>query len=256
MIRRLFLLSILSVFFLVGCSSSRTFRKLTNEESSAIKKYQKQIDEKDGRYHILIITTEGDMVLKLYNETPLHRDNFVAKVKSGFYDSLSFHRVINNFMIQGGDPTSKNASASSRLGSNSAPGDKIPAEFRTDKGIYHKRGALGAARDNNPEKASSNCQFYIVQRPAWKATQLDSAVIQRRLTPEYENLTLNDEQKKIYTTVGGTPHLDGGYTVFGELEIGFDVLDKIAATKTNKSDRPETDVRMRMFVLSEPKKSK
>jgi peptidyl-prolyl cis-trans isomerase B (cyclophilin B) len=159
-------------------------------------------------------------------------------------------------MIQGGDPTSKNALAGQQLGSGGAPGDRIPAEFRTDKGIYHKRGALAAARDNNPTKASSNCQFYIVQRPAWRASQLDSAVMQRRLTPEFQNMTLNVDQKKIYTTIGGTPHLDGGYTVYGELEIGFDVLDKIATTKTARGDRPLTDIRMRMFILSEPKKSK
>lgn len=255
MIGRLFLLSTLA-FFLFCCSPSKNFRKLTEEEASAIKKYQKQIDENDDRYHILILTTDGDMVVKLFNETPLHRDNFVAKVKSGFYDSLLFHRVINNFMIQGGDPTSKHALVNQALGICDAPGGRIPAEFRMDKSIYHKRGALAAARDNNPEKASSNCQFYIVQRPAWRASQLDSAIIKRRLTPEYKDLTLNDEQKRIYTTVGGTPHLDGGYTVFGELEIGFEVLDRIAATKTNRSDRPESDIRMRMFVLREPKKSK
>ena len=255
MIRQFLLLSTIFVLAL-GCSTPKTFRKLTEGESSAIKKYRKQIDEKDGRYHILIATSEGDMVAKLFNETPLHRDNFVAKVKSGFYDSLLFHRVIKDFMIQGGDPTSKNALAGQQLGNGNAPGDRIAAEFRTDKGIYHKRGALAAARDNNPEKASSNCQFYIVQKPAWRASQLDSAIIQRRLAPGFENLTLNDEQKRIYTTLGGTPHLDGGYTVYGELEIGFDVLDKIATAKTNRSDRPESDIRMRMFILSEPKRIK
>lgn len=255
MIRQFLLVSTFFVLAL-GCSTPKTFRKLTESESSAIKKYRKQIDEKDGRYHILIATSEGNMVVKLFNETPLHRDNFVAKVKSGFYDSLLFHRVIKDFMIQGGDPTSKNALAGQQLGNGDAPGDRIAAEFRTDKGIYHKRGALAAARDNNPEKASSNCQFYIVQKPAWRASQLDSAIIQRRLAPGFENLTLNDEQKRIYTTLGGTPHLDGGYTVYGELEIGFDVLDKIATTKTNRSDRPQSDVRMRMFIVSEPKRIK
>lgn len=255
MIKRLFLLSA-PIIFLLGCSAPKLFRKLTEEESSAVKKYRKQIDAKDGRFHILIITSEGDMVVKLYNETPLHRDNFVAKVKSGFYDSLLFHRVINDFMIQGGDPTSKNSLAGQRLGGGSAPGDRIPAEFRTDKGIYHKRGALAAARDNNPEKASSNCQFYIAQRPVWRASELDSAVMQRRLASEFAGMTLNDEQKKIYTTIGGTPHLDGGYTVYGELEIGFDVLDKIASAKKDRTDRPESDIRMKMFILSEPKKIK
>lgn len=249
----IFLLILLSA---IACSSPKTFRKLTEVEASAIKKYSKEINLKDGLYHILIMTDEGDMVVKLYNETPLHRDNFVSKVKAGFYDSLMFHRVINKFMIQGGDPNSKKAQAGLQLGNGSAPGDRIPAEFRTEQGIFHKRGVLAAARDGNPAKASSNCQFYIVQRPAWRASELDSAVLQRRQSnnPDFKDLTLTEDQKKIYTTVGGTPHLDGNYTVYGELEKGFDVLDKIAITKTDRTDRPLSDIRMRMFILSEPKK--
>ncbi|MBI1767253.1 MAG: peptidylprolyl isomerase [Bacteroidetes bacterium] len=238
---------ILLCFVFAACSSTKTFRKFTREETASIKKYTKLIDIKDGRYHVLITTSLGDMVVKLYNETPLHRDNFVAKIKAGFYDSLLFHRVINNFMIQGGDPKSKEVKPEEALGGGSAAGERIPAEFRTEQNIYHKRGVLAAARDNNPEKASSNCQFYIVQRKVWRPSQLDSTIMKR-------NLTLNDTQKKIYTTFGGTPHLDGGYTVYGELELGFDVLDKIAAVKTNKSDRPESDVRMKMFLLNEIKK--
>lgn len=231
-----------------SCSSTTYFRKLNTDEDAAIKKYSKAVNLKDGAQHVLVMTTEGDMVLKLYNETPLHRDNFTSKVKAGFYDSLLFHRVIKDFMIQGGDPTSKKAQANQSLGSGSAPGDRIHAEFRIDNNIYHKRGALAAARDNNPEKASSNCQFYIVHRKQWRPGQLDSTAVSRKLT-------LNEQQKKVYTTVGGTPHLDGGYTVFGELEIGFDVLDKIATTKTASGDRPQQDVRMRMFLLNElPKK--
>ncbi|MBX2893892.1 MAG: peptidylprolyl isomerase [Cyclobacteriaceae bacterium] len=231
-----------------SCGKPTYFRSLSDAEKSDLIKYKKQY-KVDDTYRILIITNYGNMIVKLFNETPLHRDNFVTKVKAGFYDSLLFHRVINNFMIQGGDPTSKKATAEDRLGSGSAPGERIPAEFRTDQGIYHKRGALAAARDNNPEKASSNCQFYIVQRPAWRTTQLDSTMVQR-------NLTLNETQKKLYTTQGGTPHLDGGYTVFGELLTGFDVLDKIATTKTNSADRPIENVRMKMFILTEPKKLK
>jgi len=243
--RKLLLVTLLVGSTLIGCNP-KTFRELSKSEIEAIKKYSKSINSKDGQYHVLIMTDQGNMVVKLYNETPMHRDNFISKVKSGFYDSLMFHRVINSFMIQGGDPNSKKAQPGQRLGNGSAAGGNIPAEFRTEQGIYHKRGVLAAARDNNPEKASSNCQFYIVQRPALRSTQLDSTIVQRKLT-------LNETQKKLYTTVGGAPHLDGEYTVYGELEQGFDVLDKIAATKTNKSDRPETDVRMRMFVLSEPK---
>jgi peptidyl-prolyl cis-trans isomerase B (cyclophilin B) len=106
---------------------------------------------------------------------------------------------------------------------------------------------LAAARDNNPKKSSSNCQFYIVQRKPWRPTQLDSTIVKR-------DLTLNDAQKKVYTTYGGTPHLDGGYTVYGELEIGFEVLDKIATTKTDSLDRPTSDMRMKLFLLNEIKK--
>jgi cyclophilin family peptidyl-prolyl cis-trans isomerase len=236
------------VLLVWACAPATTyFRSLSDAEKSVIKQYSKQVKPND-QYHILIITDMGNMVVKLYNETPLHRDNFVNKVKAGFYDSLMFHRVINNFMIQGGDPDSKEAKTGQSLGGGSAPGERIPAEFKTDLNIYHKRGALAAARDGNPEKASSNCQFYIVQRKPWRVGQLDSTIVSRRLV-------LNDSQKKLYTTEGGTPHLDGGYTVFGELEMGFDALDKIAATKT-KSDRPEADVRMRMFILAEPKTKK
>ncbi len=238
---------LLIFLLLVGCSSSKTFRKFSKQENVAIKKYKNAVNAKDGRYHVLIVTSLGDMVVKLYNETPLHRDNFVSKVKAGFYDSLLFHRVIDKFMIQGGDPESKHAKEGASLGSGDAPGGRIPAEFRIDKGIYHKRGVLAAARDGNLEKASSNCQFYIVQRKPWRVSELDSTVVSRRLL-------INDDQRKIYTELGGTPHLDGEYTIYGELETGFDVLDKIAATKTTFSDRPLQDIRMKMFLLNEIKK--
>lgn len=233
---------------LASCKTETSFRKLTSDEQTALKQYRKQIKQND-QFHVLIMTSMGNMVVKLYNETPLHRDNFINKVKAGFYDSLMFHRVIKDFMIQGGDPISKKPQPGQALGSGSAPGNRIPAEFRTEQNIFHKRGALAAARDGNPEKASSNCQFYIVHRKAWRAAELDSATTMRRV-----NIT--EPQKKLYTSVGGTPHLDGGYTVFGELETGFDVLDKIATTKTARGDRPEQDVRMRMFILAEPKTKK
>lgn len=243
LLRFLFCLSVLAA----ACGSPRQFRSLQPDEKAALKQYRRLLPRRDSSDYVLLMTTQGHMVLRLYNETPLHRDNFMTKVKAGFYDSLLFHRVINNFMIQGGDPGSKYANATQMLGSGSAPGqERIPAEFRTSQGIYHKRGALAAARDNNPEKASSNCQFYIVQRPAWRPGQLDSTIVQR-------NLTLTPQQKELYTTVGGTPHLDGGYTVFGELMTGFAVLDSIAATPTRPGDRPLADVRMRMFVLRSPK---
>jgi peptidyl-prolyl cis-trans isomerase B (cyclophilin B) len=242
-IKQLCLLVLLAVS---ACSTPKYFRKLDKEEKTAVKKAKKWVDLSPKQTHVLIMTSKGEMVVKLYDETPLHRDNFISKVKAGFYDSLLFHRVINRFMIQGGDPESKYATADKRIGGGSAPGDRIPAEFRTEKNIFHKRGALAAARTDNPEKASSNCQFYIVQRPAWRRSELDSTIRSR-------NLTLNDYQKNLYTTEGGTPHLDGGYTVFGELITGFNVLDSIATTST-KSDRPINDVRMRMFLLNTPKK--
>lgn len=237
---------LLSLVALASCATPKYFRKLNKEEKATVKVAKTVVSASPDQTHVLLMTNKGNMVVKLYNETPLHRDNFISKVNAGFYDSLLFHRVINRFMIQGGDPESKYATAEKRIGGGSAPGDRIPAEFRTEQQIYHKRGALAAARTDNPEKASSNCQFYIVQRPVWRKTELDSTIQLRKLV-------LNDYQKNLYTTQGGTPHLDGGYTVFGELVTGFDVLDSIAVTPT-KSDRPVTDVRMRMFLLNKPKK--
>lgn len=245
MIRILWLAILTSL--LISCSSSKKyFRPLSKQENAAVKAARKQWSKKTDAYRVLIITDSGNMVVRLYNETPLHRDNFISKVKAGFYDSLLFHRVIKNFMIQGGDPDSKHAAPAQMLGEGEAPGGRIPAEIKTDIGIYHKKGVLAAARDNNPEKASSNCQFYIAQGKVFTPAQLDSAAQKR-------GYTLTDAQRKLYTTVGGIPHLDGNYTVYGELESGFDVLDKIAFTKTGPADRPVKDIRMYMFVVSEKK---
>ncbi len=247
---------------------------------------------KDER--LVEITTDfGTMVAKLYNETPQHRDNFIKLVKEGFYDSLLFHRVIKSFMIQGGDPLSKNADSTTMLGSGDV-GYKIPAEFV--KQYYHKRGALSAARDNNPERASSGCQFYIVQGKTYTIEELERIINSRNLSRKqamlYE-LAKNDSiQKKLgelqasgqkeafqnyvkslqaivdkqynknepdkidydqidtYLRVGGAPHLDGDYTVFGELMSGFEVLDKIATTQTLPGDRPAKDIRMKMRMLN------
>ena len=241
--------TMLCLILLAACSSSKqsTFRKLTDDEKATIKAYKRDWGKQTDAYRVLIVTDYGNMVVRLYNETPLHRDNFVAKVKSGFYDSLLFHRIIKDFMIQGGDPNSKTAAASKALGSGSAPGERIPAEIKTELGLYHKKGVLAAARDNNPEKASSNCQFYIAQGKVFTPAQLDSAAAQR-------GYKLSAKQRELYTTVGGIPHLDGNYTVYGELETGMIILDKIAATKTGASDRPVADIRMRMFMLNEMKK--
>ena len=193
-----------------------------------------------------IKTDYGTMIVKLYDSTPLHRDNFIKLVKQKFYDSLLFHRVIQNFMIQGGDPQSKDADSTAMLGNGEAPGDLIPAEFRPD--LYHKKGALAMARTENPEKASSNCQFYIVQGQVYSNTQLNNMECQiRQNNPDFY---FTEAQRKVYTTVGGTPFLDQNYTVFGEVIKGLDVIDKIAAVQTDANDRPVTNVRMKMRMLN------
>lgn len=184
-----------------------------------------------------IITDFGTMTARLYNNTPLHRDNFIKLIKQGAYDSLLFHRVINGFMIQGGDPTSKRADSTTMLGAGEMPGiPMVPAEFRSN--LIHKKGALAAARDGNAEKKSSNCQFYIVQGRKTDSTQLGA-----------EN-KYTKEQKEIYQRIGGTPFLDQNYTVFGEVMIGLDVIDKIAATPVYSSDRPIKDVRMKIKIVN------
>jgi peptidyl-prolyl cis-trans isomerase B (cyclophilin B) len=157
-------------------------------------------------------------------------------VKTGFYDSILFHRVIKNFMIQGGDPDSKQATAQQSLGNGEAKNRAlIPAEFNPN--LIHRKGVLAAARDNNPEKSSSNCQFYIVQGKTFKDTDLD--MMEQRSGWKY-----TAEQRNSYKTVGGTPHLDNNYTVYGELVNGFETLDAIASVKTAAADRPEQDVRI------------
>ena len=190
-------------------------------------------------YFVQITTDFGTMKVKLYNETPLHRDNFVKLVSEGFYDSLLFHRVIKGFMIQGGDPQSKNAAAGQMLGSGDV-GYRIPAEFNDS--LYHKKGVLAAARDNNPEKASSGCQFYIVQGKPMIENELQMA--ERRSGKPMSEAKRND-----YKTIGGSVWLDGEYTVFGEVVEGLDVIDKIAAVPCGPMDRPASDVRMKMVLV-------
>ena len=236
---------------------------------------------------VLMETTMGDIKVKLYDDTPAHRDNFVKLVKEGYYDGTLFHRVINEFMIQGGDGTSRNAPAGKMLGMGD-PGYTLPAEFVYPK-YFHKKGALSAARqgDNvNPEKASSGCQFYIVTGKVYSdSTLLDmerqmnqlrlnnafQALVQKNMKTIYklrregnqdalldlqdtliaqaeaqvekeEPFRFTPEQVQTYTTVGGTPHLDGEYTVFGEVLEGMDVVDKIQRVKTDRNDRPEEDI--------------
>ncbi|MEZ0452313.1 peptidylprolyl isomerase [Sphingobacterium thalpophilum] len=192
--------------------------------------------------YVQIVTDKGTCVLRLYNETPKHRDNFVKLAKSKYYDGMLFHRVIQNFMIQGGDPDSKNAVGGAQLG-NGGPGYTIPAEIQD--GLFHKKGTIGAARDNNPAKASSGSQFYLVQGKVFTAEDLDRLEKTRMNGKKFSDL-----QRQAYTTIGGTPHLDWNYTVFGELVKGVDIIDQIAAVKTDKHDRPEVDQKMSMHVLT------
>jgi len=202
-----------------------------------------KLKKKDRKRDIELVTSEGNIVLRLYDSTPLHRDNFLRLVKTKYYDSILFHRVIKNFMIQAGDPESKRAEAGKPLG-NGGLGYLIPAEFRSS--LFHKKGVLAAARtgDNvNPEKKSSATQFYIVQGRTFTDKELDSVEVAR-----LKGYKLPPAHREVYKTTGGTPQLDQNYTVFGEVVIGLEVVDKIAGTTTIKEpparDRPLADVRI------------
>ncbi|MBL7726656.1 MAG: peptidylprolyl isomerase, partial [Dinghuibacter sp.] len=194
---------------------------------------------------IVVLETDfGNMTIALSDSTPKHRDNFIKLVKQGFYDSLLFHRVIKDFMIQGGDPDSKYAKPGQRLG-NGGPGYTVPAEFNDS--LFHKKGVIAAARlgDNvNPQKASSGCQFYIVQGKSFSDFELDQLERSR-----LGGKKIPQNRREIYKKNGGTPHLDGGYTVFGEVTAGWEVIDKIAAVAKDGADRPVTDVRMRIRIV-------
>ncbi len=241
---------------------------------------------KENPPKVEILTNHGRMVIQLYDETPLHRDNFIKLVNDGVYDSLQFHRIIKNFMIQVGDTRSKNATLEDTLGGNDL-GYRIPAEILPH--LFHKKGAIGAARTNNPERASSSTQFYIVQGrvhndsllthnqnrinqflaahfaindPANKPL-LDSIAQARadenqelarqlstkwsQVSKEYSNFEryeIPESQREVYKSLGGTPHLDQSYTVFGEVIEGLEVIDQIAAVETDRRDRPMTEVRI------------
>lgn len=182
-------------------------------------------------------TTAGRLVIELYDQTPQHRDNFIKLAESGYYDSLLFHRVINQFMIQGGDPDSKNAPKGKQLGQG-GPGYTVPAEFVDS--LLHIKGALAAARTGdmvNPTKASSGSQFYIVQGRVFSDSELNN--FEMRSGRKY-----TEAQRELYKTVGGTPHLDGAYTVYGRVVEGLEVIDKIASSPTAPGDRPVEDVRI------------
>ncbi len=198
---------------------------------------------KPKNQYVKITTSKGEVIIKLYNETPLHRDNFLKLAKEGFFDGTLFHRVIKSFMIQGGDPDSKNAVAGAALGEG-GPKYTIPAEFVDS--LFHKKGVLAAAREgdaDNPTKASSGSQFYIVQGKVWNDSTLN-AVEKNRM-----KFKIPEWQRQVYKTIGGTPHLDRNYTVFGEVVKGLEMVDNIAAEPTAKGDRPTTDVKMTITVL-------
>ena len=275
MISNKILLICLAFIALTACSAGS--KKQTNHHM-----------ENEKRTLVKLETTMGNITVALYNETPKHRDNFIKLVKEGVYDSTLFHRVIKQFMIQAGDPDSKNASDTAMLGSGDV-GYTIPAEFNPK--FFHKKGVLAAARqgdDVNPEKASSGCQFYIVTGRKFTEPQLlgmenkineqheealfDSLARQhmkeiykmrkagdnagllelqdtleaqaRELADKEEKFRFTPEQIKAYSTVGGAPHLDGSYTVFGEVTEGMEVVDNLEIAKTNRADRPIENIRI------------
>jgi peptidyl-prolyl cis-trans isomerase B (cyclophilin B) len=203
----------------------------TTKETQKMEAIEKKADEFT---YVLIETNVGNIKLKLYNETPLHKANFIKIVEDGVLDSTLFHRVIPEFMIQGGDPQSKNAAPGQPLGMGGL-NYRVPAEF--NKNIIHKKGALAAARDGNPEKASSSTQFYIVVGKTFTDSELD--ILGNRTGNSW-----TAEQRTIYKEIGGTPMLDMQYTVFGETVEGQDIVDKIVMAPRDPRDRPNTDIRM------------
>lgn len=207
------------------------------------------VNENDKKM-VIIATSFGDMKLELYNETPGHRDNFIKLVSENYYNGTLFHRVMKDFMIQGGDPESKGAAPGQRLGTG-GPGYTIPAEI--NHGFIHQKGALCSARQPdrvNPEFNSSGSQFYIVEGRVIDATTVLSMEERRNsLLPEEQRWTYTDAQVHAYTTVGGTPQLDGSYTVFGQLTEGFDVLDAISVAQADKFNRPTVDIPMEVMIV-------
>ena len=228
---------------IAGCSPKTTDNERQKTDSQMTAK--ENTKEKPTAQTMVIIHTDfGDMKAVLYNETPQHRDNFVKLVKEKYYDGTLFHRVINGFMIQAGDPDSKNAKPGQHLGQG-GPGYTVPAEFNNN--LIHRKGALAAARMGdqvNPTKASSGSQFYIAQGQVYSAQQL--SMLMQRMGKKPSSLQIDT-----YTTVGGVPHLDGDYTVFGQVVEGLDVIDKITAVKTDRADRPSQDLKITISLVEE-----
>lgn len=276
----LLLISIL--FILSGCTSNSTKKKAAQTPD------------------ILVETDKGSMIFRLYDETPLHRDNFIKLVEDQFYDSILFHRVIENFMVQAGDPESIGSEPGQELGDDDLP-YTVPAEFRPT--LFHKKGAIGAARDSNPKRASSSTQFYIVQGRVYTSDSLidiqenriNEWLAMNRVENEEANKVLIDRRKElyddytesdsselnsissqlqelvkadreiiepyliptdhreVYKSIGGTPHLDQNYTVFGQIVKGLEVIDEIATVATNDKDRPTLDIKIIRTELIERK---
>ncbi|MBX2931091.1 MAG: peptidylprolyl isomerase [Chitinophagaceae bacterium] len=242
-------LLLLSVVISSITINAQATKKKTTTRPATPKVTQTATTTPVSKERLVEITTDyGIMIARLYDATPLHRDNFIKLIQKGFYDSLLFHRVIKGFMIQGGDPVSKHADSLAILGGGEVTGQpRIPAEFNHN--LIHKKGALAAARDGNPEKASSNCQFYIVQGNKIDTAQLRQ-MYEQRIKPNNPNFSYTEQQKEMYHRIGGTPFLDQNYTVFGEIISGLNVIDKIASLQTRPGDRPIKDVRMKIRMLN------
>ena len=203
--------------------------------------------QQEKHYYVVIQTTVGEIQVKLYNQTPLHRDNFVTLCKTKYYDGVLFHRVIDNFMIQSGDPDSKKKEPGQLYGEG-GPSYTVPAEFRTPE-IFHKRGSLAAAREGdkvNPERASSGSQFYLVKGKVFDDEMLD--IQEGRINQRNADMGIESDyrfdsiQRETYKSLGGTPHLDSQYTVFGEIVKGYEVVEKISIVETDASNRPLEDI--------------
>lgn len=220
--------------------------------SASLAQTDSTVRKKDRKRDVLLQTSMGEIVIRLSDSTPLHRDNFIKLVKLQYYDGILFHRVIRDFMIQAGDPNSRNAPAGQALG-NGGPGYTVPAEFRPT--LFHKKGVIAAARmgDNvNPDKASSGSQFYLAQGKVFSDAELDQLERTR-----LGGRKIPVSQRNVYKTVGGIPHLDQGYTVYGEVVRGLDVVDRIASVATSKGadrDRPVEDVKILSARLVKRKK--
>ncbi len=218
--------------------------KLTASRDDKTSSKSSYVDVPIPPYSMIKVDTKyGPMIFKLYDETPEHRDNIISLVESGFYDELIFHRVIKGFMIQGGDPNSRDAKPNQRLGTG-GPGHTVPHEISMN--FIHKKGALAAARQPdqvNPEKKSSGSQFYIVQGQPFTQEQL-------RVLEAQKGITYTQEQIDEYMENGGYPPLDNDYTVFGEMMSGWNVLDSIAANAVDRANRPVDDIKMKVSVLN------